>query len=42
MLCGTKYRAVKKQYIHKISLTEMGMLRWTSRNTRRHSSIQNK
>ena len=23
MLYGTKYRAVKKQYIHKISVTEM-------------------
>ena len=30
MLCGTACLAIKKQYIYKMSVVEMRMLRWIS------------
>ena len=31
---GTKCQVVKKQYIHKMSLAKIKLLRWINRNTR--------
>ena len=33
---GTEYLVVKKQHIHKISVIDMKMLRWISRNRRKY------
>ena len=40
MLYGTECQAVKKQHIYKMSVAEMGMLRWISGNKRK-DGIQN-
>ena len=41
MLYGTKCWVVRKQHIYKMCVTEMKMLRWISRTTRK-DKIQNK
>ena len=38
MLYGIESWVVKKQHIHKLSVTEMRMLRWISKDTRKHNS----
>ena len=35
MICGTECWAIKKQYICRMGVTEMRILRWISRNTRK-------
>ena len=34
MFYGTKYWAIKKQYVHKMSVADMRKLRWINGNTR--------
>ena len=38
MLYGIESWVVKKQHIHKRSVTEMRILRWISKNTGKHDS----
>ena len=35
MLYGTKYQAIKKKHIHKMSVVKMRILRWINGNTRK-------
>lgn len=40
MLYGNECWVLKKQHVHKISVVEIRIFRWISRNTRKHR-IQN-
>jgi len=35
MLYDTEYWAIKKQYVNKMSIAEIKMIRWISRNIRK-------